>query len=133
MSANKRSFKPGQSGNPAGRPSAGAMLVRKALQGSSQELIDKAIALALEGDTVALRLCIERLTPPIKASAERVTFDIPEDAGLAGTSRAIIAAAAAGQIPPDTASQLVTAMGQLSRQIEIDEISQRISQLEDLK
>lgn len=133
MSANKRSFKPGQSGNPAGRPSAGAMKVRKALQGSSQALIDKAISLALDGDTAALRLCIERLTPPIKASAEKVEFDIPEGAGLAGTSRAIISAAAAGQIPPDTATQLVTAMGQLSRQVEVDELAQRISQLEDLK
>lgn len=123
-------FKPGQSGNPAGRPSAGAMLVRKALQGSSQALIDKAIEMALEGDTVALRLCIERLSPPIKASAEKVEFDIPEDAGIAGTSRAIIAAAAAGQIPPDTASQLVTAMGQLSRQVEIDELSARLAALE---
>lgn len=123
-------WKKGQSGNPRGPVSEGAKMVREALRGKSQALIDKAIEMALEGDTVALRLCIERLTPPIKASAEKVEFEIPEGAGIAGTSRAIIAAAAAGQIPPDTASQLVTAMGQLSRQVEIDELSARLAALE---
>ena len=61
-------FKSGVSGNPAGRPKGSlnkkTQLI-KLMEAHAEALISKTIDLALAGDTVALRLCIERLIPKI--------------------------------------------------------------------
>jgi len=73
-------FKPGNSGNPRGRPK-GALSKRaqmaKLLEPFAAELIQKMIALALEGDVQALRLCIERLMP--KAQREPLLVELPDE------------------------------------------------------
>lgn len=62
-------FKPGQSGNisgrPKGRPNKNTQLV-KLLEAHSEALVNKVIDLALSGDPISLRLCIERLIPKVK-------------------------------------------------------------------
>lgn len=58
----------GISGNPAGRPKGArhktTVAVEALLAGQAEGLTQKAIELALAGDTVALRLCLDRLAPP---------------------------------------------------------------------
>ena len=64
-------FKPGQSGNPAGKPKGvkdRRTELRALLVPHAQELIDKVVALAKAGDTTALRILIDRLIPPIHLS-----------------------------------------------------------------
>src|SRR5271166_5794025 len=60
-------FKPGQSGNPAGKPKGArnktTLAVEALLDGEAEALTRKAIEKALEGDSVALRLCLERIIP----------------------------------------------------------------------
>lgn len=71
-------FQPGHSGNPAGRPKGALNKQSKMatlLESRSEDIINKMIDLALEGDTVALRLCIERLLP--KAQPTPVTVELP--------------------------------------------------------
>ena len=48
------------------------MAAEALLDGEAEALTRKAVELALEGDTVALRLCLERLLPPRKS--RRVTL-----------------------------------------------------------
>jgi Family of unknown function (DUF5681) len=63
-------FRKGQSGNPAGRPKGiqdKRVNLRKLLEPHAEALVEKAVALALEGDTTALRLCLERLVPAYRA------------------------------------------------------------------
>jgi Family of unknown function (DUF5681) len=56
-------FSKGQSGNPAGKPPGArhraSMAAEALLDGEVQALTRKAIERALEGDGVALRLCLE--------------------------------------------------------------------------
>jgi hypothetical protein len=56
-------FKPGQSGNPDGRPKGArnraTIAAERLLDGEADTLTRKAIQLAQQGDTTALRLCIE--------------------------------------------------------------------------
>src|SRR4051812_16931500 len=63
-------FTPGQSGNPAGKPKGArhrATLAAEALlDGEVEALTRKAVEMALAGDTVALRLCLERILPARK-------------------------------------------------------------------
>ena len=63
-------FKPGQSGNPAGKPKGtrnkATLAVEALLDGEAEELTRKAIELAKTGDIPALRICLDRILPPRK-------------------------------------------------------------------
>jgi hypothetical protein len=63
-----RPFRPGQSGDPAGKPKGArnraTVAAEALLEGEAEMLTRKAIELGLSGDTTALRLCLERLMPP---------------------------------------------------------------------
>ncbi len=65
-------FVPGQSGNPRGKPK-GALNKRtrlaKLLEPHAEALVNKAVELALNGDSQALRLCMERLIPKVNGDA----------------------------------------------------------------
>lgn len=75
-------FQPGQSGNPKGKVpgtlSRRAQLA-KLLEPHGEALINKAVELALAGDVVALRLCLERLLP--KGEGQGATFILPQVGG----------------------------------------------------
>src|SRR4051812_32310521 len=75
-----RPFQPGQSGNPAGKPKGTrhrvTMLAELLLDREAEVLVRKAIELALADDTVALRLCMERIMAPRRDRA--VCFKLPE-------------------------------------------------------
>ena len=59
-------FAPGNPGKPQGARHKVTKAVEELLHGEADGLTRKAIALALEGDTTALRLCLERIAPPRK-------------------------------------------------------------------
>ena len=63
-------FKPGTSGNPAGRRRGSknkATELRKLLDPYAPMLVEKAVQMALEGNTTALKLCIDKLIPNLKS------------------------------------------------------------------
>jgi hypothetical protein len=98
-----RPFKRGQSGNPNGRPKGArnraTLASESLLDGEADALTRKAIELALAGDTMALRLCLERVLPPRKdrpISLAVPPITSPEDAAMA--SNAVLTAVAAGHI-----------------------------------
>jgi len=68
--ARRGQFKPGQSGNPRGKPKGArhkaTLAALELLDGEAEALTRKAVDLALEGDTTALRLCLERIAPPAR-------------------------------------------------------------------
>lgn len=127
-------FKPGQSGNPAGKPKGAlhkatqAMMVL--LEGETESLTRKAIDLALEGDTTALKICLDRIFPAPKPAAQRINLDMPPPDNLANTARAFVAAAANGELPPDIAAQLVSAVASVAKVEEMESIKERLEALE---
>lgn len=123
-------FAPGASGNPAGRPKSATVELRRQLEKNGTALVDALIRRALEGDTTALRTCMDRLYPAMKPQPAPIHVDLDGAEGLAGVSRRLIDSAACGDIPADVASQLVGALGQVARIQEVDELAQRITALE---
>src|SRR5512134_2042435 len=102
-------FKKGQSGNAAGRPPGipdKRTELRKLLEPHAEELVAKVVSLALKGDRTALRLCMDRLIPPLKSR------DAPVDVGsfsgsLAAQGRAVLTGVAEQRLSPDEASTLM--------------------------
>jgi hypothetical protein len=114
-------FRPGQSGNPAGRPKGArnrsTIAAESLLEGEAEALTRKAIQLALGGDVTALRLCIERLVPPRKDRP--ILLDLPPITSAADAANAVAAvlrAVADGRITPSEAiavTGLIEALGRV--------------------
>lgn len=134
----KTKFKPGKSGNPKGRPKGSrnktTMAVQALLDGESEALTRVVIEKALDGDSVALRLCLERICPAPKDRA------IPSDAiklpplknnNLDAISAKIVRAVAAGKITPAEGQSLAALLEAHRRMVETTDLEKRVAQLEE--
>jgi hypothetical protein len=126
-------FKPGQSGNPKGRPKSHITTseLRAKLAKDADQIIESVVQSALQGDTQAARLVLERIIPAIKPTEQAMPIDIPTDTNLTEQGRAILGAVAAGDLAPSQGAALVGAIGTLARVVEIDELAARVAALED--
>ncbi len=127
-------FLPGQSGNPTGKPKGTLHKATQAalvlLEGETEALTRKAVELALNGDTTALKLCLDRIAPPLKSTSTPIKLDMPTPDNLTDTARAFVTAAARGDIPPDIAAQLVSAVASVARVEEMEQVKDRLAALE---
>lgn len=123
-------FKPGQSGNPAGRPKdkTPATLLRKSIADDMPEIVKTLVDLAKGGDVQAAKVLLDRICPPLRPQA--LAISLPVNGPLSEQGNEIIKATMAGTIPPDIGSQLITALAHQAKIIEIDELTKRIDALE---
>lgn len=127
-------FKPGQSGNPKGRPPGirdRRHAARDALAGDLPEVLRVLVDAAKGGDVQAATLILSRVLPPLRPERQPVTLEnIPKQGTAGELAQAIIANAAHGQIAPDVASELIGALANVGRILEVDELARRIAALE---
>lgn len=125
-------FKPGQSGNPKGRPrlKITAADLRAKLANDLDLIIDSVVKAALQGDIQAARLVLERVIPAIKPSEQPVQVNMPTGATLTEQGRAVLASVAAGELAPTQGAALVAALGKLAQVAEVDELVRRVEALE---
>ena len=125
-------WKPGQSGNPKGRPPGTGEVakMRAAIAGNVPAILESLTTAALAGDVQAARLLLERALPPIKPVEQSQPLSLP-DGTLTEQGRAVLAAVAAGELAPGQGAALLGAIGTLARVAEIDELARRIEALEE--
>lgn len=124
-------FKPGQSGNPAGRkPGEGKIAkLRAEISLHVPAIIAKLAEKALEGDTSAARLLLERAIPPSKPTEEATAFDLPSGS-LTDQGKAVLDAVSRGELATGQGSALLSALGNLAKLVELDEMDKRLRALE---
>lgn len=124
-------FKKGQSGNPAGRAvgtTPGAM-IRKAIELKADDILQSVINAAIGGDMQACKMLLDRITPILKTQSLPVNLPIRETLSQQGGE--VIEATMTGQIPPDVGSQLISALANQIKIVELDELTKRIEVLEN--
>ena len=104
-------FEKGPSGNPAGRRrgsrNRATLAAAVLIEGESEALTRKAVELALDGDPVALRLCIERILPVCRERAVRLALPPIEGAGdVSAAANAVTSALARDALTPGEAERI---------------------------
>lgn len=129
----KTQFQKGRSGNPNGRPQGSGIAgeLRKAITENASAIVEAMIDKAKEGDTTAAKVLLDRVCPSLKPEAQIITLpDMANAETLLERATAAIVAAASGELAPDIASQLVQAVGVLSRVAEVQDLEKRLEALE---
>ncbi|MCB2052089.1 MAG: hypothetical protein KDE63_11745 [Novosphingobium sp.] len=102
------------------------------LDGQHEALTQAAISKALEGDTAALRLCLDRIAPPRKDAP--VSFELPPIKSVADAveaSSALLAAVADGDVTPDEAGRVMALLTSHKAMVETGDLEVRITALEN--
>ena len=122
-------FTRGVSGNPGGRPAGSrnksTLLLEELLHSRKEELIEKVIEQALQGDTLALKLCLERLYPVPRE--RRIDLPLPEVTEIAQAPAAvskIITGIGEGEITPGEGELLTGIVERQARLLEAQQAEQ---------
>ena len=124
-------FEPGNPGKPRGARSRVTRAVEILLEGQHEQLTQVAITKALEGDSVALRLCLDRIAPPRKDAP--ITIELPpvrSAADAVEASAAVLAAVAIGDVTPDEAGRVMALLTAHKAIVEAGDLERRITALE---
>ncbi|WP_171230049.1 DUF5681 domain-containing protein [Ruegeria sp. HKCCA4008] len=127
-------FATGNPGKPRGTRNRVTRAVEELLEGQSEAITQKAVELALEGDSTALRLCLERIAPTRKDAP--VSFDLPPIRSAADASeaaQAVLQAVSQGDVTPLEGATVMGLIEQYRRVLETTELEKRIAALEASK
>jgi hypothetical protein len=126
-----RPFASGNSGRPKGARHKATLAAEAMLDGEAEGLTRKALEMALAGDTVALRLCLERILPPRRERPVR--FHLPALQSPAEAPRAMAAIAVAvadADLTPSEAGELSKLVEAYVKALEASDFDQRLRVIE---
>lgn len=131
-------FKPGQSGNPNGRPKGArhkiSLLAEKLMSDDVEGVVQTVVNAAKSGDMTAARLILERVSPPRKDAP--ILIDLPQVKSLddvAGALAVVIDAVSTGCISPSEGANISGLIREFSSAVEIQAIEKRLANLEALQ
>ncbi|WP_267386172.1 hypothetical protein [Sphingomonas sp. GC_Shp_3] len=125
-------FEPGNPGKPKGARSRVTLAIEALLEGQHEALTQAAIDKALEGDTVALRLCLDRLAPARKDAPITITLPpVTSAADTVAASSAVLAAVAGGECTPDEGGRVLALLTAHRAIVEAGDLERRIAALEE--
>jgi hypothetical protein len=124
-------WKKGTSGNPAGRkPGTGQIgKLRESIAKEVPAVLDAMVAKAREGDVGAARLLLERAIPALKPVEQPIVMPMPGGT-LTEHGRTTLQAVATGELAPGQGAALLSAIGNLARLVDVEELARRIEEIE---
>ncbi|PPD25004.1 MAG: hypothetical protein CTY30_00865 [Methylocystis sp.] len=131
----KGRFKPGQSGNPSGRPRGArhrtTLICEKLMRDDAKNIVDAVLAAARNGDMSAARIVLDRIVPARRDPT--VFFELPKIEGAADAAKvsgSVLKAVAAGELTPAEAEAVTKIVETHLRAIEATDFEARLSRLE---
>jgi Family of unknown function (DUF5681) len=131
------SWKPGQSGNPAGKKPGTRNRKRIAadrlLAEASEDLTRQAIAMALKGDAGMLKVCLDRLVPVARKAERYIKFKLPSIAraeDLVHAVSAVTTAVSERRLALDDLGPLISLFEVQVEAIKLNDHEDRIAALE---
>ena len=124
-------FTDGNLGRPKGSRNKATIAIESLLEGQSEALTQIAISKALDGDSVALRLCLDRIAPPMKDKP--VIFALPQMRDAMDASQAagsVLSAVSEGTLTPIEATRVMALIDSYRRTLELTDIEKRLQSLE---
>ena len=124
-------FSAGNSGRPKGLRNKATLAIESLLQGQAEALTQTAVTKALEGDSVALRLYMERIASAPKD--QPISFSLPKMNSALDASEAagsVLTAVSDGALTPIEATRVMGLINSDRRTLELTEIEQRLQALE---
>ena len=125
-------FTSGNCGRPKGARNKKTLAIESLLKGQAEALTQTAISKALEGDGLALRLCMERIAPAPKDKS--VSFPLHEMNDAMDTSKAassVLTAVSEGELTPIEGTRIMGLIDSYRRTLELTEIEERLQALEN--
>ena len=125
-------FTLGNSGRPKGARNRKTLEIESLLEGQAEALTQTAISKALDGDSMALRLCMERIAPAPKDNS--VAFALPQMNNALDASQAagsVLTAVSEGNLTPIEATRVMGLIDSYRRTLELTDIENRLKVLED--
>jgi hypothetical protein len=126
-------FRPGQSGNPKGRPkdALNRSRLRETIAKDLPDILKALASAAKGGDVQAAKLLLDRTLPALRPVEGAPPLALGTgSADLAGASAAVLEALASGRASVDQAASLAGVLSALARVKETVELEQRIAALE---
>ena len=125
-------FSAGNSGRPKGSRNKATIAIESLLQGQAEALIQTGVSIALEGDSFALRLCMERIAPAPKD--QPISFSLPKMNNALDASEAagsVLTAVSDRALKPIEATRVMGLINSYRRTLELTDIEERLRALEE--
>ena len=108
------------------------LAVEALLEGQHEALTQAAIDKALQGDGVALRLCLDRIAPPRKDAPISISLPpVSSAADAVVASSALLDAVATGEVTPGEAGPVMALLVSHKAIVEAGDLERRITVLEE--
>ena len=125
-------FTDGNGGRPKGSRNKATIAIDSLLEGQAEALTQTAISKALDGDSIALRLCMDRIAPPMKdkpvvlspSPRMRDAMDASQAAG------SVLSAVSDGTLTPIEGTRVMGLIDSYRRALELTDIERRLQSLE---
>jgi hypothetical protein len=131
-------FKPGQSGNPSGKPKGAKdkrTEIRRMLESRGQEVVDTVLDMAInDRDPTALKLVMERISPKPKSDRANLGLDITKVGGseeLRNIISQVLLKAIQGDVPDDQGKSITSLIESITKLDVMTEDRKRIEALEE--
>lgn len=125
-------WKPGQTGNPKGRPPGKSAITKmcESLAADVPEILAGLVTAAKAGDVQAARLVLERVLPTLRPMEQPQELALPVDGTYTDQGRAVVRSVAEGELSPSQGAALLGAIGVMVKLSEADEVTRRIALIE---